>query len=132
MRCFKLVNGGNSKNPIIAAILSFFIPGLGQVYSGESFLKGLMFLAGTIIGYLLLIIPGLAIWLYGIYNAYSTAKKVNEGILPYKDVSAGTLIIYAVLGFVIIFVGVFIITMVLVTIIAAFFFSTSSVVSGPY
>ncbi|MGA9140517.1 MAG: hypothetical protein WBZ29_09850 [Methanocella sp.] len=127
-----MVNGGNSKNPIIAAILSFFIPGLGQVYSGESFLKGLMFLAGTIIGYLLLIIPGLAIWLYGIYNAYSTAKKVNAGILPYKDVSAGTLIIYAVLGFVIIFVGVFIITMVLVTIIAAFFFSTSSVVSGPY
>ncbi len=127
-----MVNGGTSKNPVIAAILSFFIPGLGQVYNGGGYLKGLMYLVATLIGYLLLIIPGLAIWLYGIYNAYSTAKKINEGILPYKDVSAGTLIIYAIIGFVVIFVGVVIITLLLFAIIAAFVFSTSSVVSSGY
>jgi hypothetical protein len=69
---------------------------------------------------------------YGIYNAYATAKKVNSGILPYKNVSAGTLIIYAVLGFVVIFVGVVIITIILAAIIAAFVFSTGSVVSTGY
>ncbi len=40
MRCIKLVNGGYSKNPVIAAILSFFIPGLGQVYNGGGFREG--------------------------------------------------------------------------------------------
>jgi hypothetical protein len=115
-----LVNGGYSKNPGLAAIGSFFIPGLGQVYNGEGYIKGLMFLIGTLIGYLLLIVPGVIIWFYGIYNAYSKAKKINAGVLPYKSVSMGSLAVYVVLGFVIIFIWIAVFTIVLAAIIAMF------------
>jgi TM2 domain-containing membrane protein YozV len=125
-----LVKEGYGKNPVIAAILSFFIPGLGQVYNGEGFLKGLIYLIATLIGYLLLVLPGLVIWLYGIYNAYSTAKKVNEGILPYKNVSAGTMIIFAVLGFVAVIVWIALFTIILAAVIAAFLIPIGGSVSG--
>jgi TM2 domain-containing membrane protein YozV len=120
VRCIELVNGGNSKSPVIAAILSFFIPGLGQVYNGQGFVKGLMYMVATLIGYMVLIIPGMIIWLYGIYNAYSVAKKINASLLPYKYVGVGSLIIFAVVGFAIIFVGVLAFTFVMTAIIATF------------
>jgi TM2 domain-containing membrane protein YozV len=85
------------KSPLLAAICSFFIPGLGQVYNGEGILKGLLFYAGTIIGSLILVIPGLAIWLYGIYNAYNVAQKMNRGEIPYKEASLLGIIAYIVI-----------------------------------
>lgn len=74
----------NEKNPGLAAVLSFLIIGLGQIYNGE-IAKGLILL---IVSYLcwalffLIILPiiALIIWIYAIFDAYNTAKDINSGI----------------------------------------------------
>lgn len=67
-------------NPIIALILSFIIPGLGQVYNRD-YIKGIaLIILAIVFGYLYayvlfyLIILYIIIWLYGMYDAYTTAK----------------------------------------------------------
>lgn len=75
----------NQKNAGLAAVLSFLIIGLGQIYNGE-IAKGLILL---VVSYLcialaFLIIPlivGIVLWIYAIYDAYDTAKKINEGLI---------------------------------------------------
>ena len=62
------------KNAFLATVCSFFIPGLGQVYNGQT-AKGVGIFAGTLAGLFLLIIPGLIVWVFGLYDAYTTAKK---------------------------------------------------------
>jgi hypothetical protein len=70
-------------NPIVALIISFFLPGIGTVYAGN-IMKGLIIfiiavifgaLAGIfllgIIAYVLYII----VWLYGMFDAYTTASN---------------------------------------------------------
>ncbi len=109
------------KEPILAAVCSFFIPGLGQVYNGESYVKGFTYLAAMYIGYLFLIIPGLLVWIYGIYNAYTTANKINAGEVMTNHSSTVRVLIYAVAAFLI----PIIITVILAAIIAAFIFSTA-------
>lgn len=74
-----------TKDPKKAALLSI-IPGLGQVYNG-SLIRGLIFLFGTAIG-LLLLIPGIGVWIFGIYDSYNYSKKINSGaILPKRTQS---------------------------------------------
>ncbi|HUU75697.1 MAG TPA: zinc ribbon domain-containing protein [Methanoregulaceae archaeon] len=91
------VTGSNpEKNPILSLILSFFVSGLGQVYNGET-LKGVALFFGTIIGYLLFVIPGVIVWVYGMYDAYTTAKNMNEGTIPYKETNVMVLIGFVVL-----------------------------------
>ena len=60
----------SSWSPGVAAVLSFFIPGLGQIYKGQIGF-GLICLIGTVIGYMLMIVPGLIVHLLCIVNAYS-------------------------------------------------------------
>lgn len=72
------------KSPGLAAILSFFIIGLGQIYLGLN-KKGIMLFLGAIAsGFLMIILIGwltwLIIWGYSIYDAYSSAEKMNQGI----------------------------------------------------
>lgn len=67
------------KNPGFAAVLSFVIPGLGQIYNG-AFLRGIFWL---------IITPGFWIgtggtlgWICHIaaaYTAYAYAEDLNEG-----------------------------------------------------
>jgi TM2 domain-containing membrane protein YozV len=103
------VKGSNpEKNPIISLILSFFISGLGQVYNGET-LKGVALFFGTIIGYMIFVIPGVIVWVYGMYDAYTTAKKMNEGTVPYKETNVLVMIGFVVLILIIVavvFLGV--------------------------
>lgn len=75
----------SDKNPAIAAVLSFVIVGLGQVYNGQIF-KGVVFHIGmwfaVIIGVLFfwLIFPILipiGLWLFNVYDAYDQAQKLN-------------------------------------------------------
>ncbi|MGV8144066.1 MAG: hypothetical protein ACP5OJ_05555 [Methanothermobacter sp.] len=71
------------KSPGLAAILSFLIVGLGQIYNGQIG-KGLLLLLGAIIsGVLVMIFIGIIfwiiIWVYAIYDAYDTAKRINLG-----------------------------------------------------
>jgi TM2 domain-containing membrane protein YozV len=72
-------------DPLIAAIASFFIPGLGQLINGDSILKAILLFVGVFVGFLACIIPGIIIWAFGIFDAYSVAKtKMNLGEIPDK------------------------------------------------
>lgn len=57
-------------NPGVAAVLSFFIPGLGHIYKGHIG-SGILLFVVTVIGYVAFIIPGLIIHLCAILAAYS-------------------------------------------------------------
>ncbi|MGA7075579.1 MAG: hypothetical protein WBZ42_03400 [Halobacteriota archaeon] len=70
------------KNPGVAAVLSFFWAGLGQIYNGQ-LLKGIGFmvlyafsvlLCFVLIG--LIILP--IVWIVGMWDAYHTAQAYNE------------------------------------------------------
>ena len=64
-------------NSLLAAILSFFIPGLGQFYCGH-FLRGLfVFIMFSILAFFLgwtLIIPFL-FWIWNLYDAITLADR---------------------------------------------------------
>ncbi len=75
------------KEPALAAILSFVITGLGQIYAGKAG-KGVALLIATIVSFFLsfLIIPffiAIGLWIYGIIDAYNTAQKYNEFVTRY-------------------------------------------------
>lgn len=72
------------KNPGLAAVLSFFYMGLGQIYNGQ-ISKGIFFIiAYTISWILMLVIIGFlttpVMWIYGMYDAYKSAEKINADI----------------------------------------------------
>ncbi|WNY24348.1 hypothetical protein MmiHf6_16790 [Methanimicrococcus hongohii] len=69
------------KSPFLAVILSFFWTGLGQLYNGK-FLKGILFQIGIIIGFIFLIIPGIIVWIVGLWDAYNDSEKMNRGEIP--------------------------------------------------
>ena len=56
-------------NPGAAAVMSFFIPGLGQLYKGQ-ILDGIAYFFCAFIGAFAFVVPGILIWLWGIHNAY--------------------------------------------------------------
>ncbi|MEE8576102.1 MAG: hypothetical protein V3T31_02495 [candidate division Zixibacteria bacterium] len=69
------------KNPGLAAVLSFFYTGLGQIYNGQ-IAKGIFFIvAFTIAWMLIFVLIGIfiapAVWAYGMYDAYKSAQKIN-------------------------------------------------------
>lgn len=71
------------KNPGLAAVLSALWVGIGQIYNGE-ILKGIILIVIYVISiFLMFIIIGFIttpiIWIFGIYDAYNTAKKINAG-----------------------------------------------------
>ncbi|MDK2890699.1 MAG: hypothetical protein PWR21_1331 [Methanoculleus sp.] len=74
------------KNPAIAAGLSLLFNGLGQAYNGQ-FARGVLVLLGSLLGLFVMIVPGVAVWLWGGYDAYRTAKGMNEGLVPYRETS---------------------------------------------
>ncbi len=89
------------RSPALAAILSFIIAGCGQLYNGQLG-KGL-----TILFTSWLVIP----WVYGIFDAYKTATKINEGsLVPKYSISkaftiaaivfVGVMVLFSILGIV--------------------------------
>jgi TM2 domain-containing membrane protein YozV len=69
------------KSAGLAAVLSFFISGLGQVYNGQ-ILKGLVIIVVQIInGALTTIligwIPLAIVWVWAIIDAYREAERIN-------------------------------------------------------
>ncbi len=69
------------KSEGLAAVLSFFIPGLGQIYNGQVGI-GIFFMviyacsiALIFIGLGLVTTP--ILWVYGMSDAYRYAKKLN-------------------------------------------------------
>ncbi len=70
------------KNPGVAAVLSFFFMGLGQIYNGQIG-KGLIFMILYAISVaLMFVIVGFVttpiLWIWGILDANKSAKKINE------------------------------------------------------
>ena len=63
------------KNPGVADVLSFFFPGLGQIYNGQ-ILVGIIIFPLTIALYFILI--GFFLHLYLVYDAYTYATKINN------------------------------------------------------
>ena len=57
----------------LAAALSFFVPGLGQLYSGRILAAALWFL-GTAFAYWAVLIPGFIAHAICIWSAYQSAK----------------------------------------------------------
>ena len=65
------------KDPILAGVLSFLVPGLGQIYIGKTS-RGIMWFIGFVLGYVCFIIPGLIIWILCIWDANNETHKLNE------------------------------------------------------
>ena len=66
-----------NKNPGIAAVLSFIIPGLGQMYC-EQLGRGILFFVGAIIGYAFFVVPGLLVAIFAMADASNLAHRVNR------------------------------------------------------
>ncbi|MDR0767068.1 MAG: zinc-ribbon domain-containing protein [Methanosarcinales archaeon] len=90
---------GKEKSTFFALILSFFMSGLGQVYNGN-FWKGVGFMIAATLGWLL-IIPGLVIWIWNMYDAYTDAEKINRGELPFKEPTVWEIIAFLLLPFIV-------------------------------
>jgi TM2 domain-containing membrane protein YozV len=72
----------NEKNPAVAAILSFFLMGLGQAYNGQ-IAKAVVFLILYAISiFLTFFIIGFVttpiLWIWSMVDAYSSSKKINQ------------------------------------------------------
>ena len=82
----------DSKSPFFAAILSFLWVGMGQLYNGK-FWKGLFLNICCVVGYLL-ILPGLAVWIYAMWDAYNEAEKMNRGEIPFSEPSFWEIMVF--------------------------------------
>lgn len=66
-------------SPGVAAVLSFVIPGAGQMYRGMIF-EGFIWLVFTVVGYALFIVPGIALHIYCIVKAYEPTKPKPKAV----------------------------------------------------
>ncbi|KAF5087210.1 hypothetical protein [Methanoculleus horonobensis] len=90
------------KYPAIAAGLSLLFNGLGQAYNGQ-FARGVLVLLGSLLGLFVMIVPGVAIWAWGVYDAWATAQRMNEGLVPYRETSPLEIVAFVVVWAVTIF-----------------------------
>jgi TM2 domain-containing membrane protein YozV len=105
------------KSPVLAALCSFFIPGLGQVYDGET-ARGVGIFFGTLIGLFIFIIPGLIVWLFGMYDDYTIAKKMSDKEIPFKPTKTAHMILFFIL---VVFIVAVVIFFVVLSILATIF-----------
>jgi TM2 domain-containing membrane protein YozV len=72
-------------NPILALVISIFLPGIGSVYAGKTMMGILIFIVYVILVALyymlglniIFSILALLVWIYGLYDAYTTAKATT-------------------------------------------------------
>lgn len=76
----------HERSPALAALLSFLVAGTGQMYNGQIG-KGLAILFTC-----WLIVP----WIYGIFDAYATARKINSGKIVPKATAEAAVVAIAV------------------------------------
>jgi TM2 domain-containing membrane protein YozV len=72
------------KSPALAVLLSFLLPGLGQIYNDEA-KKGVWFLIAAVVSSLMIIILiGLLttpiIWIWSMVDAYQVADRKNRAL----------------------------------------------------
>jgi hypothetical protein len=78
------------KNPGIAAVASIVLPGLGQIYTEQTRKGVALVVVAVFLLYVIVTVRNiaselanvlyLALLLYGAYDAYNTAKMINEGL----------------------------------------------------
>ena len=83
------------KSQLIAGTCSTFLPGLGQVYNGEA-VKGFALFIMTLVGLVIFLVPGIIVWFYALYNAYTTAGKMNTGEIPFRETRMLHMILFVV------------------------------------
>ena len=70
------------KNPGIAAILSFFWTGVGQIYNGQIVKGIILILVQLVNSALMFVLIGFItypiVWIWGMYDAYKTAERMNR------------------------------------------------------
>lgn len=81
--CANCGAGVANKSPVIALLLSMLFPGLGQLYNNQN-RKAAILIAGYIASVILCliligVIPAIVIWIYGMYDAFVSAKAINNG-----------------------------------------------------
>ena len=99
--------GVQLKVPAVSVILSGLFPGLGQVYNGDSLLKGLMVFFGTTFGFFIFLIPGIIVWIYGMYDAWKKASGINSGFYEYKPVRTADLIFMVIIPLIVMVILMF-------------------------
>jgi len=66
------------KNPVIALVLSLLISGVGQMYNGH-WKKGVLLLIVYIVLWIVFWPLAVIVWIFGMYDAYTMARKINTG-----------------------------------------------------
>lgn len=102
------------KNGTMAGLCSTVLPGLGQVYNGET-KKGFAPFILALAGLVALIIPGLIVWLYARYDAYTVAGKMNSGELEFRPANTIHLIIFVIFAIAIVVIALVLITVYLIS-----------------
>jgi TM2 domain-containing membrane protein YozV len=97
----KLSYGGEraaKQSPAIAGLLSFSFPGLGQFYNAK-------WRKGAVLLFVCVMLPMVNIfaWIWGIFDAVSDARKINDGMLPEPQYGPGGFIFIALIPLVVIF-----------------------------
>lgn len=65
------------KDPFLAGILSFLVPGLGQIYMGKIW-RGIGWFFLVAIGYVCFVLPGVIFWILNIWDAVEETKKLEK------------------------------------------------------
>jgi TM2 domain-containing membrane protein YozV len=90
----KLRKEMQGKSVLVAVILSFFIPGLGDLYCG-SWIKALIFFGLNLFSFILMFFMGIGIFLYtpiwfcGLISAWLSAKKSESRSINKVESSLG-------------------------------------------
>lgn len=115
----------SAKNPAVAAILSFFVVGLGQVYNGKYRTAILMFvlavLSAMLWGIGIGVITSLIVWIWSITDAWNVAKKAGG-----STSGSGTTVVLVVVGLVV----AVCLTVILAAVIGAFVFGMGESIDG--
>jgi hypothetical protein len=74
------------RRPLTSGILSLLCCGLGQLYNGQT-LKGVALFFGAVIASQVYNLLGIIIIFFAIFDASTTATKINEGKVPFHGKS---------------------------------------------
>jgi TM2 domain-containing membrane protein YozV len=75
---------GNLPNPMLAVVISFFLPGIGSIYAGKTKMGAIIFFLALVSWVAIYFIGTIAfilfvvVWLYGLYDAYNAAKTMVQ------------------------------------------------------
>lgn len=109
---------GERKNSTIAGFCSSVLPGLGQVYNGET-VKGFVLFILALLGLFFLLVPGFLVWLYAMYDAYAVAGKMNTIETEFRETRILHMVLFIVFAVIVIIVVLLIVVMIVMVSLAA-------------